>query len=80
MSEHLGTVALARDDKSLLHPSYSEKTVDSIDVEIRRIIDEAYSQAASIVTVHRDVLVRVAQALLEHGTLHGDELESLFQR
>ncbi len=30
--------------------------------------------------VHRDVLVRVAQALLEHGTLHGDELESLFQR
>jgi cell division protease FtsH len=78
MSERLGTVAFARDDKSLLPPSYSEKTVGSIDVEIRRIIDEAYRQAASIIIVHRDVLDRVAHALLEHGTLQGKELESLF--
>jgi cell division protease FtsH len=79
MSEALGTAALARDDNSFLPSLYSEKTADSIDVEIRRILHEAHRQATSIITAHRDVLDRVAQALLEHGTLQGDVLERLFQ-
>jgi cell division protease FtsH len=78
MSEGLGTIALANEDRSL-PPSYSDKTADSIDAEIRHIIDFAYAQATSIITTHRDALDRVAQALQEHGTLCEDELENLIR-
>jgi cell division protease FtsH len=78
MSERLGTVALARDGNPLTLGVCSEKTAESIDEEIRRILHEAYFQATSIITCHRGVLERVAQALIERETLQGDELDGLF--
>ena len=51
--------------------------LDSIDVEVRHIIDVAYAQASSTITAHRDALDRVAQALQEHGSLRTDELQRL---
>ena len=53
--------------------SASEGTRQLVDAEVRRLIDECYSVALGKLHDNRDRLERLAQALLEHETLDGDE-------
>ncbi|MBI5058288.1 ATP-dependent metallopeptidase FtsH/Yme1/Tma family protein [candidate division KSB1 bacterium] len=53
---------------------YGEKTADVIDAEVRGIVDECYIKARSILLEHRELLERMAQALLEVEVLEGDKL------
>src|SRR5574341_1644249 len=55
--------------------NYSEEIAYEIDKEVRRIIDECYDRARTIITDNRDKLDRVAKALLERESLEGDDLE-----
>ncbi len=55
--------------------NYSEEIAYEIDKEVRRIIDECYQRARTIITEHRDKLERVAKAVLEKESLEGEELE-----
>jgi cell division protease FtsH len=74
MSERLGSVAVGDQPNS-----YSDKTAEAIDAEIRRLIDEAYALAIGIITDHRAVLDSLARALLHHEVLEGAALERPFQ-
>lgn len=56
---------------------YSDKTAESIDVEVKGIVDNAYSNALKILNDKRDVLDRVANALLEKEVLSKEEFERL---
>ncbi len=56
---------------------YSDKTAESIDSEVKEIIDSAYTNALKILNDKRDVLDRVANALLEKEVLSKEEFESL---
>jgi len=47
----------------------SPRTLERIDDEVRRIIEQAYEQAIATLTEHRDQLDALAQALLERETL-----------
>jgi cell division protease FtsH len=47
----------------------SEQTAQEIDVEVRRILDRAYSEAKEILTQHRDQLELVTAELLKRETL-----------
>ena len=85
MSEKLGTVAFDADHdevfigRSMGHTrSYSEETAAEMDQEIRRIIDEAYAQSQRILEQYRPQLVQVAEYLLAHETMTGQEFESVF--
>jgi peptidoglycan hydrolase CwlO-like protein len=44
---------------------------------VKRFLDEAYQQAVDTLTDHRDLLERLAQALLERETLDRDEIITL---
>ena len=84
MSEKLGNVAFdAGSDevfigKSMGHTRpYSEKTAAEMDEEIRAIIDGCYARAETILTEKRTALEAVAQHLLQHETLSGEEFESI---
>jgi cell division protease FtsH len=86
MSERLGTVALGHKEELVFlgreigeQKNYSEKTAEAIDEEIRRLIDEGYQKAVDIITEHRDVLDRIANALIQVETLDGDNLERVFR-
>ena len=57
---------------------YSEAVAEQIDVEVRRLVDEAYIQAKSILTQYRDNLEDVAEHLLEAETLTREEFEAIF--
>ena len=47
----------------------SEEVRQRVDAEVRRIVDECYSEALSLLREHRDKLDALAKALLEHETL-----------
>ena len=59
------------------HQDYSEATALKIDAEIKRIVSEQYDRAAKILTEQRPVLVRIAEALLEHEVLDAPQLKQL---
>lgn len=58
----------------------SEETSRAIDSEVRRILDEAYVRAREIVAGNRELMVEMAETLLEHEVLDGDALKSFLSR
>ncbi len=82
MSDELGMIRLAGRDNPYLGggDGYagtrvgSDATAATIDAEIRSIIDESHEEARRLLTVHRDALDRLAEALLERETLDEQEI------
>jgi cell division protease FtsH len=74
-----GSLFLGRGDLGQSDRNYSDETARLIDAEIRRIVDEANERAYAILRANRDLLDRVAEALLERETISGEELDLLIQ-
>jgi ATP-dependent Zn protease len=72
MSETVTSRTMRADNYSL-----SEETKRLRDAEQGRLTDDAYNEAARLLTKHRAVLDRVAQTLLQKETLTGAELNQL---
>ena len=84
LSESLGTVSYGENqDEVFLGMSVSrtqnasEATVQKIDTEIRRFVEEGYNEATRILTEKRQDLETLAKGLLEFETLSGDEIIDL---
>ena len=56
---------------------YSERTAREIDVEARRIIDDATHAVRSYLSDHQKALEAIAQRLIEKEVLDGAELRQL---
>lgn len=88
MSEAVGLVNYDNDSdevfigRDLAHTSrgYGESMATVIDSEVKRIIDECYSRARSIIKEHEDVLHACANLLLEKGKITREEFEALFEK
>jgi cell division protease FtsH len=61
------------------HRDFSEETARQIDLEVRRLIDEAYQSAHTIVETHADAMHRIAGALLERETIDAEEVKMLIE-
>ena len=61
------------------HRDFSEETARQIDLEVRRLIDEAYQSAHSIVESHADAMHRIGAALLERETIDAEEVRMLIE-
>ena len=59
------------------HRDYSEDTAIKIDLEVRRLVDEGYRKAKSILAENREVLTKIAVALLEREVLDANEIKLL---
>ena len=86
LSEELGTVSYGENqDEVFLGMSVSrtqnasEATVQKIDTEIRRFVEEGYNEATRILTEKRADLEALAKGLLEFETLTGDEIQDLLK-
>ena len=85
MSETLGTVALDQSVKPTFMPSaesnsgttYSEKTAQEIDSEVRRLIDEQGQRVQALLAKLHPVLLSAAEQLLSAEVMTGDELQAL---
>ena len=82
MSERLGFVDYSgTDTRETFIPEreYSEETARIIDEEIKRLIDEAYAGAKSIIDKHWTEVTAIAEALLKYETLQGEEVDRLLR-
>jgi cell division protease FtsH len=83
MSERIGLVTFDRGPTGYLGvdmeapPDYSDDTSREIDNEIKRMVDEAYKAAETILTREIERLHEMARRLLEVEVLEGDELKRL---
>ena len=83
-SDLLGQVAYGENNEDVFlgmsmqrHQNVSEATAQTIDKEVRRLVDEGYSEAKRILTEKYDDLEALARGLLEYETLSGDEIVDL---
>lgn len=84
MSEKLGPLAYGENEEEVFlghsvarTQNVSEATSQMIDSEVRRLVEECYDRAETILKGGIDNLHTVAKALLEYETLSGDEIQSL---
>ncbi|RMG06430.1 MAG: ATP-dependent zinc metalloprotease FtsH [Planctomycetota bacterium] len=56
---------------------HSQDTLQKIDAEVARILDEQYKLAERVILEHRDALERVAAALIERETISGSDVRDL---
>ncbi|MEY9560606.1 ATP-dependent metalloprotease FtsH [Sinorhizobium fredii] len=85
-SDQLGQVAYGENQQEVFlghsvaqQKNVSEATAQKIDNEIRRLIDDAYEAARSILTEKHHEFVALAEGLLEYETLTGDEIKALIR-
>ena len=76
-SGHGGDVFLGRDFSST--QDYSDATAALIDAEVKRIVGEAYELAKHVLTEHADKLKFVAEYLLEHEMMDGDQFKAAME-
>jgi cell division protease FtsH len=83
-SDAVGRVALGENQEEIFlghsvarQQNVSEETARKIDHEVRRLVDEGYEKARSILAEHKDQLETLAQGLLEFETLSGEEIKNL---
>jgi len=76
-AENEGEVFLGRSVTKTTH--MSEATMQKVDAEIRRIIDEQYAVARKILEENRDKVEAMAQALLEWETIDSDQIADIME-
>ncbi len=86
MSEEIGPVSYSDEGHDVFlgrdfaqRKDYSEDTARQIDAEVSRILTENYDSARRELEEHRDVLDRIAEALLERETLEANDLQALLE-
>ncbi len=84
MSDALGPLQYAEADEEVFlgysvnrQKNMSNETAQAIDKEIRRVVEQGYERAKSVLTEHREELETLAKALLEYETLSGDEIRTV---
>ena len=85
MSEELGPVTYGQEDEPIFigkeiarHKDYSDDTARSIDLAIRRLLDDGRKNAERIIAEHRKELDLLTEALLRQETLDDAEVRALF--
>ena len=85
MSENLGMRTFGRREELIFlgrmvdeQKDYGDKVADSIDAEMKALVERAYAEAKDILTKNKAKLVQIAERLIAEETLEGDKLEALF--
>ena len=86
MSDKLGPLSYGENEQEIFlghsvtqKKNVSENTAQEIDKEIRKIIDEAYKVARSIIRKNINQLHKLAKGLLQHETLTGEEIKDVIK-
>ena len=84
MSDALGTMVYGENEGEVFlgrsittHKNLSEATMQKVDGEIRRIIDEQYSVARKLIEDNRDKVEAMTKALLEWETLDAEQVNDI---
>ncbi len=82
MSKKIGPISFESSSHSLFigrdfgtTKSYSEKVAAEIDDEVKIIFDEAGEKCREILETHREKMIGLAEYLLKHETVYGEEFD-----
>jgi cell division protease FtsH len=75
-AENEGEVFLGRSVTKTTH--MSEQTMQKVDAEVRRIIDEQYGLARRLIEEHSDKMHAMAKALLDWETIDTEQLDATY--
>jgi len=73
-----GSVFLGRDYTST-QKNFSVETATKIDLEIRKIIDDAHQQALKVINDNKDDVILLAKTLIEHEQITAEEIDYLME-
>ena len=79
LSDKLGPIKY-KDERQMsvgLSESYSEKVAQTIDEEIRSLVDSNYSRARTLLNTNIDILHNMAQALMHFETINRNQIDEL---
>lgn len=86
MSDRMGPLAFGMKEEQIFlgreiaqHKDYSEVTAIAIDEEVKRLVNNGYEGAKSILSANIHILHALAQALVEHEELNADAIASLVE-
>ena len=86
MSEKLGPMVYAENEGEVFlgrsvtkTTNISEKTMQEVDAEVRRIIDEQYALARRLIEENRDKMEAMTKALLEWETIDADQIDDIME-
>ncbi len=86
MSDELGPMVYGENEGEVflgrsvtVHKNVSETTMQKVDGEIRRIVDQQYTLARKIIEDNRDKVEAMANALLEWETLDADQINDIME-
>ena len=86
MSESMGPMVYGENEGEVFlgrsvttHKNVSEATMQKVDAEIRRIIDQQYALARKLIEDNRDKVEMMAKALLEWETLDADQISDIME-
>jgi cell division protease FtsH len=84
MSDAMGPLTFGKKEEQIFlgrdiaqHQDYSEDTALKIDQEVKRFVTQNYDRSHRLLTEHKDTLVLIAEALLSHEVLDGDQVRRL---
>jgi cell division protease FtsH len=84
MSDALGTMVYGENEGEVFlgrsvttHKNISEATMQQVDAEIRRIIDQQYALARRLIEANRDKIEAMTKALLEWETIDSDQINDI---
>jgi cell division protease FtsH len=84
MSEALGPMVYGEEEGEIFlgrsittHKNVSEATMQKVDAEVRRIIDEQYALARRLLEENRDKVEAMTKALLEMETIDADQINDI---
>ena len=87
MSDRLGPVTFGKKEEQVFlgremgHTrEFSEATAQTIDSEVREIVEKNYRRARDLLNSNIDILHAMAQALLDYETLDKDDIDLLMKR
>jgi cell division protease FtsH len=75
--ENEGEIFLGRSIQT--HKNVSEATMQKVDAEIRRIIDQQYAVARKLLEGNRDKVEAMTRALLEWETIDADQISDIME-
>ncbi|MHC5038144.1 MAG: ATP-dependent zinc metalloprotease FtsH [Planctomycetota bacterium] len=86
MSETLGPVSYSDAEEHLFlgrevvkQTNRSEATAELIDQEVKKILEDCFKEAETIVKKHKRVLERIADALMKYEVLTGTEVKGIME-
>ncbi len=79
MNDKIGNISFhdSKQSEYSFNKPYSEATAEKIDVEVKKIVDDAYAQTKALLTERQQELEIVAKELLEKEVLFQSDLERL---